>query len=87
MADIEIYSTAFCGYCTAAKHLLQAKGLAWRELRVDLDPAARAAMAERTGGARSVPQIFVNGSYVGGFEQLVEAARSGKLNQLLGLAG
>lgn len=83
MADIEIYSTACCGYCAAAKNLLQAKGLAWREFRVDTDPAARAAMAERTHGARTVPQIFINGQYVGGFDDLAAAERDGKLAQLL----
>lgn len=83
MADIEIYSTAVCGYCMAAKNLLKSKGLAWRELRIDTDPEARAAMAERTGGARTVPQIFINGTYVGGFDQLAAAERSGRLNELL----
>jgi glutaredoxin 3 len=83
MIDIEIYSTAFCGYCNAAKRLLQARGLAWREFRVDQDPAARAAMAERTDGARTVPQIFINGTHVGGFDQLAAAERSGKLQELL----
>ncbi len=83
MAVIEIYSSAFCGYCIAAKNLLNAKGLAWREFRVDVDADARAEMTRRTGGARTVPQIFVNGTHVGGFEQLAEADRSGKLNELL----
>lgn len=83
MADIEIYSSAFCGYCTAAKNLLKAKGLVWREFRVDQDPAARAAMAERAPGARTVPQIFVNGHHVGGFDDLAAAERSGKLDELL----
>jgi glutaredoxin 3 len=83
MADIEIYSTAMCGYCVAAKNLLKSRGLAWRELRIDTDPAARAAMAERTHGARTVPQIFINGTYVGGFEQLAAADRNGKLKDLL----
>lgn len=84
MVDIEIYSTAICPYCNAAKNLLRAKGLAWRELRIDMDPAARKAMRERTGGARTVPQIFINGTLVGGFDQLAAAERSGKLNELLG---
>ncbi len=83
MADIEIYSTGFCGYCNAAKHLLQAKGLAWREFRIDEDPVARAAMAERTGGARTVPQIFINGAWIGGFDELAAAERSGRLRELL----
>lgn len=83
MAEIEIYSTAACGYCTAAKNLLKSKGLTWRELRIDIDPRARAAMLERVPTARTVPQIFVNGTHVGGFEQLAAAERSGKLNELL----
>ncbi|HET7562562.1 MAG TPA: glutaredoxin 3 [Rhodanobacteraceae bacterium] len=83
MVDIEIYSSAFCGYCTAAKNLLKAKGLEWREFRVDQDMQARAAMATRTGGARTVPQIFINGHYVGGFDQLAAAERSGELAELL----
>lgn len=84
MPDIEIYSTAYCGYCMAAKHLLQAKGLKWREFHVDADAEARAAMARRTGGARTVPQIFINGTWVGGFDELAAAERSGTLRALLG---
>ncbi|HET7223089.1 MAG TPA: glutaredoxin 3 [Rhodanobacteraceae bacterium] len=83
MSDIEIYSTAACGYCVAAKNLLKSKGLAWRELRIDTDPAARAEMLNRAPGARTVPQIFINGTYVGGFEQLAAAERNGKLQELL----
>ena len=83
MPDIEIYSTAICPYCNAAKNLLRSKGLAWRELRIDLDPEARKAMDERTHGARTVPQIFINGTLVGGFDQLAAAEHSGKLNELL----
>jgi glutaredoxin 3 len=87
MPDIEIYSTAICPYCIAAKNLLKSKGLAWRELRIDLDPEARKAMDERTHGARTVPQIFINGTLVGGFDRLAAAERSGKLNELLGSPG
>ncbi|MGH8183114.1 MAG: glutaredoxin 3 [Rhodanobacteraceae bacterium] len=83
MADIEIYSTAACGYCMAAKNLLKSKGLAWRELRIDTDPAARAAMLQRAPGVRTVPQIFINGVHVGGFDQLAAAERSGRLDELL----
>lgn len=83
MADIEIYSTAFCPYCVAAKNLLKSKGLDWRELRIDTDPVARAAMLERAPGARTVPQIFINGIHVGGFDQLAAADHSGKLAELL----
>lgn len=83
MPDIEIYSTAACGYCVAAKNLLKSRGLAWRELRIDTDPAARTEMLNRAPGARTVPQIFINGVHVGGFDQLAAADRSGKLSELL----
>lgn len=86
MTDIEIYSTAVCPYCTAAKNLLKARGLAWRELRIDADPTARAAMLSRVPGARTVPQIFINGTHVGGFDELAAADRSGRLDELLGRA-
>lgn len=81
--DIEIYSTAICPYCIAAKNLLKAKGLPWRELRIDQDPTARSAMLARCSGRRSVPQIFVNGVHVGGFDELAAADHNGKLAQLL----
>ena len=83
MADIEIYSTAMCPYCVAAKNLLQSRGLAWREQRIDTDANARREMLARAPGARTVPQIFINGVYVGGFDQLAAADRSGKLQELL----
>ena len=83
MPDIELYSTAICPYCVAAKNLLKSKGLAWREIRVDQDPAAREAMLTRSGGRRTVPQIFINGVHVGGFDDLAAAEHSGKLARLL----
>lgn len=83
MTDIEIYSTAICPYCVAAKNLLKAKGLSWREIRIDTDPAARGTMLERSGGRRTVPQIFINGAHVGGFDDLAKAERDGTLARLL----
>jgi glutaredoxin 3 len=83
MPDIEIYSSGFCAYCVAAKNLLKAKGLDWREIRIDMDPAARAVMLERSGGRRTVPQIFVNGTHVGGFQELATAEHDGTLAKLL----
>ncbi len=80
---IEVYSTAVCPYCVAAKNLLKSKGLEWTEVRIDTDPAQRDAMLTRSGGRRTVPQIFVNDQHVGGFDDLVAADRSGKLAQLL----
>jgi glutaredoxin 3 len=84
MPKIEIYSTAVCPYCVAAKNLLKSKGLEWQEVRVDTDPAQRDAMLQRSGGRRTVPQIFIDDEHVGGFDDLVAADRSGKLAQLIG---
>jgi glutaredoxin 3 len=83
MSKIEVYSTAVCPYCVAAKNLLKARGLEWTEVRVDTDPSQREAMLARSGGARTVPQIFINDHHVGGFDDLAAADRSGKLAQLL----
>src|SRR6185312_8715538 len=83
MSKIEVYSTAVCPYCVAAKNLLKARGLEWTEVRVDTDPSQREAMLTRSGGARTVPQIFINDHHVGGFDDLAAADRSGKLAQLL----
>ena len=85
MSRIEIYSTASCPYCVAAKNLLKSKGLEWSEVRVDTDLAQRATMLARSGGARTVPQIFIDDQHVGGYDDLVAADRSGKLAQLLEL--
>src|SRR5690242_8571171 len=83
MPKIEVYSTAVCPYCVAAKNLLKSKGLQWNEVRVDADPAQRDLMLQRSGGRRTVPQIFVNDQHVGGYDDLVAADRSGRLKQLL----
>ncbi|ANB18708.1 glutaredoxin 3 [Dokdonella koreensis] len=84
MTDVEIYSTAICPYCVAAKQFLDRKGLGYREVRIDTDPAERDRMLQRSGGRRTVPQIFVNGTHVGGFDDLVAADRSGRLAHLIG---
>ena len=83
MPKIELYSTAVCPYCVAAKNLLKSKGLQWEEVRVDANPAQRDLMLQRSGGRRTVPQIFINDQHVGGYDDLVAADRSGKLKQLL----
>jgi len=83
MPKIEVYSTAVCPYCVAAKNLLKSRGLEWTEVRIDTDAAQRDAMLARSGGRRTVPQIFVNDQLVGGYDDLVAADRSGKLTQLL----
>jgi glutaredoxin 3 len=80
--DIVMYSTGFCPYCVAAKNFLKARGLAWEEVRIDTDPARRAEMMEKARRT-SVPQIFINGTHVGGFEDMVALDRAGGLATLL----
>ena len=82
MPEVIMYSTAVCPYCVAAKNFLKSRGLGYQEVRVDTDPAARALMMERTRRT-SVPQIFINGTYVGGYEELVALDRSGGLSPLV----
>ena len=83
MVSVEMYTTAICPYCVAAKNLLKQKGFDYSEIRIDTDPQRREEMLTRTGGRRSVPQIFVNGTFVGGFDDLVAADRSGKLAEIV----
>ncbi|KGI77888.1 glutaredoxin 3 [Oleiagrimonas soli] len=83
MPDIQMYTTAVCPYCVAAKNLLKSKGLEWQEIRIDTDPARLREMLDRSQGRRTVPQIFVNGAHVGGFDDLAAADRSGELATLL----
>jgi len=80
MARILLYTTQFCGYCRAAKRLLQGKGLDFEEIDVGFDDDKRAEMIERAMGLRTVPQIFIHGRHVGGYEELAELEREGKLD-------
>ncbi len=83
--QVEVYTTTFCPYCVRAKALLSKKGVDYSEINVD-DDMARQAMIERTGGARSVPQIFVDGQFLsGGCDGLYEREAKGELNKILGL--
>ena len=82
MADILIYSSAICPYCVAAKNFLKSKGLDYREVRIDLDASARKEMLDRSK-RMSVPQIFVNGTHVGGFDDMVALGRAGNFSPLL----
>ena len=83
MARAEIYTTAICPYCVAAKNFLKNRGWEYSEVRVDCEPGKREEMLARSAGLRSVPQIFVNGVHVGGYDELVAADRSGKLLELM----
>lgn len=83
MQPVEIYTTPFCGYCRLAKHLLGQKGAAFTEIDVSADPGLRAAMVERAGGRRTVPQIFIGETHVGGCDELYALERAGRLEPLL----
>lgn len=82
MTPVEIFTTAICPFCVSAKSFLTQKGLQYTEIAIDIDPLRRAEMLQRSGGRRSVPQIFINGTHVGGYEELVAADRSGRLQEL-----
>jgi glutaredoxin 3 len=82
---VEIYTKWGCGFCTRAKTLLEAKGVAFEEYDITLGGPKRAEMLERVPGASTVPQIFVGGSPVGGCDELHALDRSGKLDPMLGL--
>ena len=83
MAKVVMYSTAVCPYCIRAEQFLLRKGVAEIEkIRVDLQPELRAEMMEKTG-RRTVPQIYINGVYVGGYDDLAALDHAGGLDTLL----
>lgn len=87
MSRVFMYSTAVCPYCQMAERLLRAKGVAEIDkIRVDLEPEKRAEMMEKTG-RRTVPQIFIGETHVGGYEDLAALDRAGGLDELLRAAG
>ena len=83
MANITIYTTRTCSFCYAAKSLLTKKGARFDEIDVSADPAERQRMMVRTNGRRSVPQIFIGETHVGGCDDLHELERRGRLDPLL----
>lgn len=83
MKTVEIYTTPICGYCHRAKRLLHGKGVDFIEIDVMGDPARRAEMVERSGGGRTVPQIFIDGTPIGGCDELHALERRGKLDPML----
>jgi glutaredoxin 3 len=83
MKTVEIYTTPLCGYCHAAKRLLNKKGVPFTETDVSADPALRATMMQRAHGRRTVPQIFIGGSHVGGCDDLYALEDAGKLDPML----
>jgi glutaredoxin 3 len=83
MRPVEIYTTPICPYCAMAKRLLQKKGVPYSEIDVSRDPALREAMTQRAHGRRTVPQIFVGTTHVGGCDDLYALEDAGKLDPLL----
>ena len=83
MAKVEIYTWRTCPFCVRAKRLLDSKGVEYTEYAIDGDNAARDAMAERSGGRRSVPEIFINDQHIGGCDELHALDRAGDLDPLL----
>ena len=86
MANVIMYSTVFCPFCMRAKALLKRKGVDFEVIDVMFDPAKRAEMTERSGGGRTVPQIFIGGEPIGGFDELYDLDREGRLDDMLGIA-
>ncbi|MEM1161033.1 MAG: glutaredoxin 3 [Pseudomonadota bacterium] len=83
MKQVDIYTSPICGYCHMAKRLLKQKGVEFTEINVLGDDAARAMMVERAPGSRTVPQIFIGNTHVGGSDELHALDRAGKLDGLL----
>ena len=85
ITTVEIYTWRFCPFCLRAKALLKEKGVQFKEYSIDGDDDARTKMAERAGGLRTVPQIFINGNGIGGCDELYELERNNELNELIGI--
>ena len=83
MSKIEIYSSMWCPFCHRAKQLLQSKGAGFEEFDVDVNPALRNEMTQRSGGRQTVPQIFINGEHIGGYEDLRLLNKDGRLDGLV----
>ena len=85
MADerVLVYSQPFCGYCSAAKRLLTGKGAVFTEIDVMSEAGRRGEMIERSGGRRTVPQIFIDGRHIGGYDDLSALDKTGELDLLL----
>ncbi|HBQ36591.1 MAG TPA: glutaredoxin 3 [Rhodobacteraceae bacterium] len=83
MQTVEIYTSAFCGFCVAAKKLLKKKGVDFTEYNIGRDEQKRQEMMARANGGHTVPQIFVGDRHVGGCDDLFALERAGKLDAML----
>ncbi len=80
---VTIYTRMFCGFCSAAKSLLDSKGVAYTEHDASYSPELRAEMTKRANGRSTFPQVFFGDTHIGGFDELYELERGGKLDALL----
>lgn len=83
MPAVEIYVTSFCPYCFRAKALLKKKGVSYQVINVSEDETLRKEMIERSGGRRTVPQIFIGGKHIGGSDDLYALNKKGELDTML----
>ena len=83
MKKVVIYTGPMCNYCSAAKHLLNKKKINYIEFDIGADPTKMQEMQEKTKGARTIPQIFVGDTYVGGYMELKSLEKQGELDNLL----
>jgi glutaredoxin 3 len=83
MAEIELYTTMYCPYCSRARALLQRKGAAFVDIDINEEPERRGEMIRRANGRTTVPQIFINGEHIGGCDELVALDRAGALDPKL----
>ena len=83
MARVEIYTKAFCSFCTRAKRLLDEKSVAYEEYDITMGGPQRAEMIQRAGGRTTVPQIFIDGRHMGGCDDIHALDRDGRLDPLL----
>ena len=83
MAEVTIYTRQFCGYCSAAKRLLDGKGVAYVEHDATFEPDLSREMMQRANGRSTFPQIFIGESHVGGCDDLFELDRAGRLDPML----
>ena len=83
MAKIEIYTKAFCPYCSRARQLLDSKSVSYEEFDITMGGPKRAEMLQRANGRSTVPQIFIDGAHIGGSDDLAALNAAGKLDPLL----
>jgi glutaredoxin 3 len=81
-AAVIVYTTPNCGFCVRAKQILAQLGIPFKEIGLELDPELRQRLSEENNGFRTVPMIYVEGKFVGGYEQLAKLHRAGQLDHL-----